>query len=52
MWLDRHAIEATVRLDWSNGQVEGKGNKLKVIKRSGYGRSAFDLLRRRVLHTS
>jgi transposase len=52
MWLDRHAIEAAVTLEWSNGQVEGRVNKLKVLKRSMYGRAKFDLLRQRVLHAA
>jgi len=30
--------------------VEGKVNKLKLIKRMGYGRAGFALLRQRVLH--
>lgn len=33
----------------SNGQLEAQVNRLKVIKRVGYGRANFDLLRRRVL---
>ena len=41
-----------MRLDWSNGQVEGKVNKLKTTKRAQYGRATFDLLRRRVLHAA
>ena len=52
LWLDRQAVEAAVRLAWSNGQVEGQVNKLKTTKRAQYGRSTFDLLRRRVLHAA
>jgi transposase len=52
MWLDRRAIEAAVALEWSNGQVEGRVNKLKVLKRSMYGRAKFDLLRQRVLRAA
>jgi transposase len=52
LWLDRQAVEAAVRLAWSNGQVEGKVNKLKTTKRAQYGRATFDLLRRRVLHAA
>jgi transposase len=33
----------------STGPVEGNINRLKLIKRSGYGRAGFDLLRLRVL---
>lgn len=52
MWLDRPAIEAAVSLEWSNGQVEGQVNRLKLLKRSMFGRSRFDLLRLRVLHAA
>jgi len=52
LWLDRQAVEAAVRLDWSNGQVEGKVNKLKTTKRAQYGRATFDLLRRCVLYAA
>lgn len=52
MWLDRDAIEAAVALEWSNGQVEGQVNRLKLLKRSMFGRSRFDLLRQRVLHAA
>jgi len=30
IWLDRAAVEAAVRVDWSNGQVEGQVNRLKT----------------------
>jgi len=52
MWQDRQAVEAAVAVEWSNGQVEGQVNKLKVIKRSLYGRANFDLLRQCVLHAA
>lgn len=52
MWVDRSAIEAAVRTDWSNGQVEGQVNRLKVSKRVMFGRAKFDLLRQRVLHVA
>jgi len=29
-------------LTWSQGQVEGAVNRLKLIKRSMYGRAKFD----------
>ena len=32
------------------GPLEGHINRLKLIKRQGYGRAKFDLLRLRVLH--
>jgi len=50
LWLDQQAVEAAVRLDWSNGQVEGQVNRLKTTKRAMYGRASFGLLRQRVLH--
>ena len=47
---DKEAILAGLTLAYSNGVVEGKVNKLKLIKRMGYGRAAVPLLRQRVLH--
>jgi len=49
---DYAAVRAALELDWSQGQVEGQINRLKVIKRVGYGRAKFDLLRQRVLTAS
>jgi transposase len=49
---DRAAIEATLRLPWSNGPVEGHVHRLKLRKRQGYGRANFDLLRRQILQTA
>jgi transposase len=46
---DEAAVRAGLRLKWSQGPVEGAINKLKLIKRSMYGRAKFDLLRIRVL---
>lgn len=46
---DQAAVEAGLSLCWSNGTVEGSVNRLKFVKRRGYGRANFDLLRRRVL---
>ena len=46
---DLTAVSAGLSLPWSNGQVEGQINRLKLIKRSMYGRASFDLLRHRVL---
>jgi transposase len=46
---DEAAVRAALRLEWSNGQVEGQVNRLKTIKRQMYGRAKFDLLRQRVL---
>jgi transposase len=46
---DKAAVVAALSLPYSNGQVEGQVNRLKLIKRSMYGRANFDLLRQRVL---
>jgi transposase len=46
---DLAAITAGLTLPWSNGPVEGHVNRLKLLKRQGYGRAGFALLRRRVL---
>jgi transposase len=43
------AVEAALSLPYSNGQTEGQVNRLKLIKRSMYGRASFELLRRRFL---
>jgi transposase len=47
---DAAAVRAALTLPWSNGPVEGHINRLKLIKRSGYGRMQLDLLRQRVLY--
>ena len=46
---DLPAVRAGLTEPWSNGPVEGFVNKLKLVKRQGYGRANFDLLRARVL---
>jgi transposase len=43
------ALLAALTLEYSNGPVEGQITKLKLIKRSMYGRGSFTLLRQRVL---
>lgn len=48
---DYHAVKAALTTEWSNGQLEGQVNRLKLIKRQMYGRAKFDLLRKRVLYT-
>jgi transposase len=45
-------VRAALSLEYSNGQTEGQVHRLKLIKRQGYGRASFDLLRLRVLHGS
>lgn len=49
---DETAVRAAIVEPWSNGPVEGQVNRLKLIKRSMYGRAGFDLLRQRVLHAA
>lgn len=46
---DRAAVEAGMSLPWSNGQVEGQINRLKMLKRQMYGRAGMELLSRRLL---
>jgi transposase len=46
---DREAVLAPLVEPWSTGPVEGQINRLKLLKRSMYGRAGYDLLRRRVL---
>ena len=46
---DRAAVEAALQYKWSNGITEGHVNRLKMIKRTAYGRASFTLLRQRVL---
>jgi len=47
---DKAAVVAGLTLPQNNGLVEGKINKLKLIKRMMYGRAKFPLLRQRMLH--
>jgi transposase len=49
---DKDAVLAGLTLQWSNGPLEGNVNRLKLIKRSMYGRAEIDLLKLRVLHHS
>ncbi len=47
---DKDAVLAALTLPWSTGPLEGHVNRLKLIKRSMYGRAKIDLLRLRVLY--
>ncbi len=47
---DKEAVLAGLTESYSNGMTEGFVNKLKLIKRQGYGRASFPLLRQRVIH--
>ncbi|MFG2883425.1 transposase [Streptomyces sp. NPDC048297] len=46
---DFDAVTADLTLEWSSGKVEGNVNRAKRIKRDGYGRAGFDLLRLQIL---
>lgn len=46
---DKPSVQAALTMPYSNGVVEGHVHRLKLIKRQGYGRASFPLLRRRVL---
>lgn len=46
---DRAAVEAALVLPWSTSPVEGQISRLKLLKRTMYGRAKLDLLRARVL---
>jgi transposase len=46
---DLAAVRAGLVEKWSTGPVEGFITKLKLLKRQGYGRANFDLLRARAL---
>jgi transposase len=48
---DEAAVMAALQRPWSNGPVEGYVHRLKLIKRSMYGRAKFDLLRLRLVNT-
>ena len=39
---DHQAVTNALRYEWSNGQLEGQVNRLKLIKRMMYGRAKFD----------
>jgi transposase len=47
---DYAAVRAAFSSKWSNGQVEGQVNRLKLMKRLMFGRAKFDVLRQRVLY--
>jgi transposase len=49
---DLAAVTAGLTLEWSNGPVEGQITRLKLLKRQGYGRAGFALLRQRVLQAA
>jgi transposase len=46
---DQAAVTAGLSLSWNNGPTEGAVNRIKMIKRSMFGRANFDILRKRIL---
>ncbi|MBO0904046.1 ISL3 family transposase [Jiella sonneratiae] len=46
---DADAVAAAIELPWTTSPVEGQISRLKMVKRTMYGRAGFDLLRQRVL---
>jgi transposase len=49
---DLSAVKAGLTLEWSNGVTEGQIHRLNLLKRQGYGRAGFVLLRQRVLQAA
>src|SRR6266567_9284058 len=49
---DKDAVIAGLTLSYSNGPVEAQVQKLKLVKRSMYGRAKLPLLRQRLLHAA
>ena len=49
---DLGAIQSALDLPWTTNPVEGQINRLKMLKRTMYGRAGFPLLRARVLHAA
>ena len=48
---DYEAVKNALIYGWSNSQLKGQVNRLKLIKRQMYGQAKFDLLKARVLHS-
>lgn len=49
---DHDAVQAGLTLRRSDGQTEGRVNRLKLLKRQSHGRAHADPLRKRVLQTA
>ena len=49
---DLAAVRAALALPWTTGPAEGHVNRIKLLKRTMYGRAGFGLLRARVLHAA
>jgi len=49
---DLAAVQAALDLPWTTSPAEGQINRLKMLKRTMYGRAGFPLVRARVLHAA
>ena len=49
---DLAAVQAALDLPWTTSPAEGQINRLKMLKRTMYGRAGFQLLRARVLNAA
>ncbi len=49
---DIAAVRAALDLPWTTSPAEGQICRIKMIKRTMYGRGGFELLRARVLHAA
>jgi transposase len=49
---DLCAVQAALDLHWTTRPAEGQISRLKMLKRTMYGRAGFNLLRARVLHAA
>jgi transposase len=49
---DIGAVQAALDLPWTTSPAEGQINRLKMLKRTMYGRAGFGLLRARVLYAT
>ena len=49
---DLAAVQATLDLPWTTNSAEGQINRLKMLKRTMFGRAGFPLLRARVFHAA
>lgn len=47
---DQAAVTAGLTLHWNSGPVEGPVNRVKMLKRTMFGRAKLDLLRCRILN--
>lgn len=49
---DQSAVQAALDSPWTTSPAEGQISRLKMLKRTMYGRAGFNLLRARVLHAA